>query len=57
MARFMGSVVPGGRLRVTVFYETRFQCWGVFLGSDPRATLTPPWAGMRRAVGPGVAAA
>jgi len=50
-----GELVSGGLLRVTVFAdETRFQRWGVFLGSDPRAALTPPWAGMRRAVGPGL---
>jgi len=34
-----------------IFYETRFQRLR-FLGRDPRASLTPPWAGMRRAVGP-----
>ncbi|SPE59606.1 hypothetical protein SBV1_3360001 [Verrucomicrobia bacterium] len=37
----MESVVPGGLLRVTVFDETRFQRWGGFFGSDPRAALTP----------------
>jgi len=33
--------------------EARLQRGDVFWCGDPRAALTPPWAGMRRAVGPG----